>query len=176
MNTNQAIFAGGCFWCTASAFDEVPGVLEAKAGYIGGQVENPTYEQVCQGDTGHLEALQLSFDPEKITYAELLDIFWRSIDPSDPTGQFADRGPQYRTAIFVFDEEQKSIALASKQQIEQKLAHPVATTILPATTFYSAENYHQDYHRKNPVSYEHYVVGSGRSRRLLEIQQILDHK
>lgn len=162
--TEIAILAGGCFWCTEGAFDGVPGVLEAVSGYTGGEKPNPTYAEVSAGATGHFEAIQIRFDPSKISYAQVLDIFWRQIDPTDDGGQFADRGGQYRAAIFVRDDDQRRIAEASMKALEATrwFDKPIATPILPASPFYPAEEYHQDYHRKNPVEYKAYKSGSGR--------------
>jgi peptide methionine sulfoxide reductase msrA/msrB len=162
--TELAILAGGCFWCTAGAFNGVPGVVEAISGYTGGEKPNPTYEDVSTGDTGHFESIEVRFDPAKITYAQILDIFWRQIDPTDAGGQFADRGSQYRAAIFYRDETQRRTAEASKKALEA--AHwfdqPIATLILPARPFYRAEEYHQGYCAKHPVEYKAYKWGSGR--------------
>ncbi len=162
--TEVAILAGGCFWCTESAFDGLKGVVEAVSGYTGGPEPNPTYEEVSAGRTGHFEAIEVRFDPTKITYAQILNVFWRQIDPTDAGGQFADRGSQYRAAIFVRDDEQKRIAEASKAALEAKhwFDKPIAVVILPAGPFYRAEDYHQDYHDKNPVAYKAYKWGSGR--------------
>lgn len=159
-----AILAGGCFWCTEGAFDDLPGVVEAVSGYTGGEKANPTYEEVSAGGTGHFESIEVRFDPAKITYAQILDTFWRQIDPTDAGGQFADRGSQYRSAIFVRDEAQRKIAEASKRALEAThwFDKPVATLILPAGPFYPAEEYHQNYHVKNPVQYKAYKWGSGR--------------
>lgn len=159
-----ATFAGGCFWCTESDFKKVPGVLEVVSGYTGGKKENPTYEEVCSGRTGHLEAVQVYYDPAKITYGQLLDIFWRHIDPTDEGGQFVDRGSQYRSAVFYHDEEQKGLAEKSRDALAKsaKFARPVATEILPLTMFYEAEDYHQDFYRKSPQRYQFYRSNSGR--------------
>jgi len=162
--TELAILAGGCFWCTEGAFDGLPGVVEAVSGYTGGEKPDPTYEEVSAGGTGHFESIEVRFDPAKITYAQILNVFWRQIDPTDAGGQFADRGSQYRSAIFVLDETQRRIAEASKKALEAKhwFDKPIATPILPAGPFYRAEEYHQDYHAKNPVQYKAYKWGSGR--------------
>jgi len=163
-NVALATFAGGCFWCMVQPFAKLPGVKEVVAGYTGGHVERPTYEQVCSGRTGHYEAVQVIYDPSKVTYEKLLDTFWSQIDPTDPSGQFADKGPQYRTAIFYHDEEQKRAAEESKAALDKsgKYDKPVVTQILPATVFYPAEEYHQDYYKKNPEHYKRYKIGSGR--------------
>jgi len=162
--TEVAILAGGCFWCTEGAFDGLPGVVEAVSGYTGGEKPNPTYEQVSAGGTGHFESIEVRFDPSKITYEQILNVFWRQIDPTDADGQFADRGSQYRAAIFVRDAKQRRIAEASKAALEAKhwFDKPIATLILPAGPFFPAEEYHQDYHAKNPVAYKAYKWGSGR--------------
>ena len=162
--TEVAILAGGCFWCTEGAFDDLPGVVEAVSGYSGGEKAQPTYDEVSAGGTGHFESIQVRFDPAKITYAQILNVFWRQIDPTDAGGQFADRGSQYRSAIFVRDETQRRIAEASKAALEATrwFDQPIATPILPAGPFYKAEEYHQDYHAKNPAHYEEYKWASGR--------------
>jgi len=160
----HATFAGGCFWCMVHPFDEIPGVLQVTSGYTGGHVPHPTYEEVCRQDTGHREAVDIVFDPDQVRYETLLDVFWRQIDPLDPGGQFADRGPSYRTAIFYHSEAQREAAEASKARIQAKFQGPIATEILPAAPFYPAETYHQDYYRKNPVHYQRYRIGSGREQ------------
>lgn len=162
----KAIFAGGCFWCMEAAFEQLPGVMEVISGYTGGSKPNPTYEEVSSGTTGHLEAVMVLYDPSRISYDELLDVFWRRIDPTDPGGQFADRGPQYRTAIFYLNEDQKQGAEQSKKQLEQsgRFSKPIVTQILMASEFYQAEEYHQDYHEKHPVRYRLYKSHSGRDR------------
>ena len=162
--TEIAILAGGCFWCTESAFDGLPGVLDAVSGYTGGEKKNPTYEEVSEGKTGHFESIEVTFNPAKISYAQVLDVFWRQIDPTDSGGQFADRGSQYRSAIFYRNESQRKTADASKKALEATgwFDKPVATLILPAGPFYRAEEYHQNYHEKNPVQYKAYKWGSGR--------------
>ncbi len=167
-NVKVATLAGGCFWCVASDFENVPGVVDIKSGYTGGHMENPTYEDVSTGKTGHYEAIQVYYDPSTVSYKQILDIFWRHIDPTDPDGQFADRGPQYRTAIFYHDEEQKRIAEQSKEGLERsgKFKKPIVTSIIKFSTFYEAEFYHQDYHKKNPVKYKLYRSGSGRDQYL----------
>jgi len=162
--TETATLAGGCFWCVESAFDDLPGVVEAVSGFTGGAEPNPTYEQVSSGGTGHYESVRVRYDPSKISYAQILDTFWRQIDPTDGGGQFADRGSQYRTAIFVQDERQRLTAEASKQALEKSgwFDKPIVTPILKAGAFYPAEEYHQDYHAKHPVEYKAYKWGSGR--------------
>ncbi len=167
----KATFAGGCFWCIESAFDELEGVKEAVSGYTGGKTKSPTYQEVCTGKTGHYEAVQVTFDTNKITYKELIEIFWRQIDPTDPTGQFADKGSQYKTAIFYHNEEQKKIAEESKKDLEKsgKFDEPIVTEIKEASEFYPAEDYHQDYYKTCPVKYQNYKVGSGRESFLKKI-------
>lgn len=159
-----ATFAGGCFWCIEAAFQETPGVVDAVSGYTGGTEERPTYEQVSSGTTGHLEAVRVTFDPRKITYRELLAIFWRQIDPTDDGGQFADRGSQYRTAIFTHDEEQRALAEDSKRALglSGRFAKLIVTRILPAGAFYEAEEYHQDFYMKSALRYKAYRAASGR--------------
>jgi len=166
-----AVFAGGCFWCTEADFDKLPGVLETTSGYIGGSIENPTYEEVSSGRTGHIEAVQVRFDPRQTNYAKLLEAFWPTIDPVNGSGQFCDNGPQYRSAIFYLDAEQQRLAEASKTALAAsgRLAQPIATEILAATPFYPAEDYHQDYHTKNPLRYSYYRHGCGRDQRLKEL-------
>lgn len=163
-----AVFAGGCFWCTEADFDKLPGVLETTSGYIGGSIENPTYEEVSSGRSGHVEAVQVRYDPQQISYAKLLEAFWPTIDPVNGNGQFCDNGPQYRSAIFYLDAEQQRLAEASKTALAAsgRLQQPIATVILAATTFYAAEDYHQDYHTKNPLRYSYYRHGCGRDQRL----------
>jgi peptide methionine sulfoxide reductase msrA/msrB len=162
----KATFAGGCFWCTESDFEKVDGVVEVISGYTGGHKENPTYEEVCSGRTGHYEAVQVVYDPDKITYLRLLEIFWRSIDPTDSGGQFVDRGTQYRSAIFYHDEAQKKAAEESKRRLAAAdvFRRPIVTEILPLGRFYKAEEYHQDYYQKSPTRYQMYRYGSGRDR------------
>ena len=165
-NLKVATLAGGCFWCIASDFENVSGVAKIISGYTGGQKENPTYEEVTTGKTGHYEAVQVYYDPSKVSYEQVLDIFWHHIDPTDPSGQFADRGPQYRTAIFYHDEEQKRTAETSKADLEQsgQFTKPIVTPIVKFSRFYEAEFYHQDYHKKSPVRYKIYRSGSGRDQ------------
>ena len=155
MKMEQAIFAGGCFWCMVQPFDEAPGIHSVTSGYTGGHVANPTYEQVCSGTTGHTEAVEIIFDPEKISYDELLTIYWQQTDPTDAFGQFQDRGDSYRPVIFYMNEEQKQQAKASKAALAQsgRFDRPIVTTIEPAVPFYPAEMYHQDYYKKNPANF-----------------------
>lgn len=166
-----ATFAGGCFWCTEADFEKLPGVSKVISGYTGGHKENPSYEEVSSGTTGHVEAVQVYYDPAKITYEELLDYFWRHIDPTDSGGQFVDRGPQYRSVIFYQDEEQKRLAEKSKEELSRtgKFKKPIATEILKFTKFYEAEEYHQDYYKKNPLRYKFYRYNSGRDQFLEKV-------
>lgn len=166
-----ATFAGGCFWCMEPPFDELSGVISTTSGYTGGHVKNPTYEEVSAGKTGHTEAVQVKYDPSKITYAKLLDVFWHNIDPTTPNRQFCDVGNQYRAAIFSHDEEQKRLAEESKAELERsgRFKQPIVTEILPASSFYEAEDYHQDYYKKNPIRYKFYRTGCGRDRQLKAI-------
>ncbi|WNC17458.1 peptide-methionine (S)-S-oxide reductase MsrA [Brevibacillus brevis] len=170
MNVELATFAGGCFWCMVSPFDKMPGIQKVVSGYTGGNVENPTYEQVCSGTTGHYEAVQITYHPSVITYAELLEMFWRQIDPTDAGGQFADRGQSYAPAIFYHDENQKRLAEESKQRLAEsgRFSKPIVTPILPAQPFYPAEEYHQEYYKKNPLRYQYYRAASGRGNFLKE--------
>lgn len=160
----KAIFAGGCFWCIEAAFDYVDGVMATTSGYTGGRNKNPSYDEVSSGSTGHLEAVEVVYDESKVSYEKLLEVFWRNIDPTQGDGQFADRGSQYYTAIFYLDENQKMLAEASKEKLKTSgIYHkPIVTPILSAKEFYPAEDYHQDYHKKNPVHYTLYKRGSGR--------------
>ena len=164
----KATFAGGCFWCMEPPFDKLDGVVSTMSGYTGGQKKNPTYKDVSGGGTGHFEALQVVYDPKKITYEKLLDVFWQNIDPTDAGGQFCDRGAPYRTGIFYHDESQKAAAERSKGAIEKSkpFKPPIVTPILAATEFYPAEDYHQDYYTKNPVRYKFYRYNCGRDQRL----------
>lgn len=165
----EAIFAGGCFWCVEADFDKVPGVLETVSGYTGGSLDNPTYEQVTYGDTGHREAVRISYDPSQVSYEELLTAFWHSVDPTDGGGQFCDRGESYETAIFAKGDDQLEAAEASKAEIAKTLDQPIATPIESAGTFYPAEDYHQDYYQKNPVRYKYYRWSCGRDQRIEEL-------
>jgi len=166
MTTQFATFAGGCFWCMEPEFAGLKGVGKVLSGYIGGQTKNPTYEQVCTGETGHIEAIQVEYNPAEISYGELLEIFWRNIDPLDPYGQFADKGSQYRAGIFTHDDEQKQLAEASKQKASALFGRPVASFIKPATEFYPAEDYHQEYYIKSRERYKRYAENNGRKERL----------
>ncbi|MFO0752535.1 MAG: peptide-methionine (S)-S-oxide reductase MsrA [Thermodesulfovibrionales bacterium] len=162
--TEKATFAGGCFWCMESPFDSLKGVISSTVGYTGGHTKNPTYEEVSSGKTGHAEAIEIVYDPSVVSYAELLDVFWKQIDPTTRNRQFADAGTQYRTAIFYHNEEQKRRAEESKRKLEKsgKFPVPLVTEIVPAAAFYPAEEYHQNYYKKNPLHYKLYFSGSGR--------------
>ncbi len=164
-----ATFAGGCFWCVESDFEKIPGVLKVVSGYTGGTGENPTYE--TYGKLGHIEAVQISYDPARVSYAQLLEVFWRHIDPTDREGQFVDRGPYYRSAIFTHNEEQRRLAEKSKEELgkSSKFAKPIVTEIIGFTRFYPAEEYHQDYYKKNPLRYRYYRHGSGRDQFLEKV-------
>src|SRR5688572_18797053 len=167
--TAAAVFAGGCFWCTESDFDHIQGVIHALPGYTGGRVANPTYEQVSAGGTGHIEAVRVVYNPRGVSYANLVERFFATIDPLDAGGQFCDRGDQYRSAIFVANAAERRIAEAAKARVERRLGRPVATQILPRGAFYRAEEYHQDYYRKNPVRYRFYRWNCGRDARLEQV-------
>ncbi len=167
----KATFAGGCFWCMEGPFDELPGVVSTTSGYTGGQRKNPTYHEVSAGGTGHAESVQVVYDPAKVSYQKLLDVFWHNIDPLARNYQFCDHGEQYRSAVFVHDARQRQLAEASKRELEKqpRFRGKIATEIVPAATFYPAEDYHQDYYRKNPIRYNFYRTGCGRDRRLREL-------
>uniref|UniRef100_UPI0037C18122 peptide-methionine (R)-S-oxide reductase MsrB n=1 Tax=Desulfosporosinus shakirovi TaxID=2885154 RepID=UPI0037C18122 len=167
MNNNEfqlATFAGGCFWCMVKPFEELSGIVKVESGYTGGNLENPTYEDVCSKKTGHYEAVQVTFDPLLLSYTQLLEVFWRQIDPTNPGGQFADLGQAYKTAIFYHNQEQKNLAEGSKENLEKskRFQNPIVTEIIPAATFYPAEEYHQGYYKKFPLRYGAYRQGSGR--------------
>lgn len=167
----EAIFAGGCFWCVEADFDKVPGVMETISGYTGGHVKDPSYEQVSSGGTGHYEAVRIVYDPNKVTYKELLYTFWRSVDPTDAGGQFCDRGNSYRTAIFAVNEARKKTAKASKRELQESdiLDSEIVTPVVSAGPFYRAEEYHQNYYKKNPVKYSYYRWRCGRDERVEEL-------
>lgn len=167
----EATFAGGCFWCMEHAFDGVEGVISTTSGYTGGRTRSPTYEEVSAGKTGHAETVRVVYDPTKVSYAELLDVFWHNVDPTDPTGQFCDKGSQYRSVIFYHDEEQRRLAEQSRRRIEQskRFREPIVTEIASVREFTSAEEYHQDFYEKNPIRYQYYRWGCGRDRRLDEL-------
>ncbi len=165
-----ATFASGCFWCTQHDFDQVKGVISTTAGYTGGEKENPTYEEVSGGGTGHIESLQVKYDPNEVSYQNLLDFYWHNVDPTRNDGQFCDKGNQYRPVIFYHNENQKDLAETYKNKlISDKKIHPILVEILPAKTFYAAEEYHQNYYKKNPLRYKFYRHRCGRDDRLKEI-------
>jgi peptide-methionine (S)-S-oxide reductase len=164
--TARATFAGGCFWCMEPPFDKLDGVISTISGYAGGKKKNPTYEEVSAGNTGHAEVVQVTYDPKKITYEKLLEVFWRNVDPLTPNRQFCDVGSQYRTAIFYHDETQKRLAEESKKALSKRFKEPIVTEIVAASEFYPAEDYHQDYYTKNPLRYKYYRYNCGRDQRL----------
>ncbi|MGD9209524.1 MAG: peptide-methionine (R)-S-oxide reductase MsrB [Desulfobacteraceae bacterium] len=168
---DKATFAGGCFWCTESDFEKVPGVLEVISGYAGGTTENPTYKEVSAGIGGHIESIQVHYDPDKVTYNDLLTVFWRHVDPTDSGGQFVDRGPQYRTVIFYHDEAQRKAAEISKNKLaeSQRFSKKIATELIKLEKFYPAEDYHQNYYKKNPLRYKYYRYNSGRDQFLKKV-------
>lgn len=167
----KATFAGGCFWCMEEALDKVGGVVSTTSGYTGGRTKNPTYEDVSSGITGHAESVEILYDPAKVSYAKILDVFWRNIDPTTPDAQFCDHGPQYRSAIFYHGETQKRLAEESKKKLAQSkpFKEPIVTEIVAAAEFYPAEEYHQDFYEKNPVRYRLYKYNCGRAKRLEEL-------
>jgi peptide-methionine (S)-S-oxide reductase len=167
--TQSAVFAGGCFWCVEEAFDAVPGVVATTSGYTGGTVANPTYRDVSAGGTGHVEAVKVDYDAARVSYEQLLETFWRNIDPFDPAGQFCDKGSSYRSGVFVATEEERGAAETTKAVIAKRFDMPVATEIVPEQTFYPAEDYHQNFHETNPARYKYYKWGCGRAQRLEEI-------
>lgn len=167
--TKKLIVAGGCFWCVESDFDQAPGVTRTISGYTGGHLDEPTYEQVTRTETGHFEAVEISYDPARTDYRRLLDIFWRTVDPTDPAGQFCDRGSSYRTAVFVATPEERKIAEESKEAAEAALGQRIVTPILDAKMFWPAETYHQNYYDKNPFRYKIYRWGCGRDKRVAEL-------
>ncbi|MGB5765439.1 MAG: peptide-methionine (S)-S-oxide reductase MsrA [Arenicellales bacterium] len=167
--TEKAIFAGGCFWCMEPPFDKIDGVISTTSGYTSGHQKNPTYKQVSAGVTGHTEAIEIVFDPDKVSYEKLLEVFWLNIDPLNAKGQFCDYGTQYRTGIYYLDEQQQKLAEASLAGIKNKLNKPIATEIKAATQFYPAEDYHQNYYQVNPVRYNYYRWSCGRDQRLQEL-------
>lgn len=164
-----ATFAGGCFWCMEPPYDKIEGVISTTSGYTGGNVKNPTYKQVSQGQTGHAEAVQIKYNNSKVNYEKLLDIFWKNIDPTVKNRQFCDVGNQYRSGIFYHTEEQKQLALASREKVEKQLNEKIYTEITPVKDFYPAEEYHQDYYEKNPLLYKYYRFRCGRDQRLKEL-------
>jgi peptide-methionine (S)-S-oxide reductase len=169
--TATATFAGGCFWCMQPSYDHAPGVVSTTVGYTGGQLPNPTYEQVSSGGTGHRESIEVVYDPARVTYEKLLTIFWHNVDPTDSSGQFCDHGEQYRSAIFYHDEAQQRAAEASKQGIEAsgRIKDPIVTDLVPASSFYPAEEYHQKYYVKSALQYKFYRFTCGRDRRLKQL-------
>lgn len=165
----SAVFAGGCFWCVEEAFDALPGVVATTSGYTGGTVDKPTYQQVTAGGTGHFEAVKVDYDPGQVSYEQLLDTFWKNVDPFDSAGQFCDKGESYLSAVFVGNDEERRLAESGKEEIAAKFDMPVATAILPEASFFPAEDYHQDFYKKNPARYKYYKWGCGRAQRLEEI-------
>lgn len=167
----KATFAGGCFWCMEEAFEGIEGIVSVMSGYTGGQKANPSYEEVSAGGTGHAESVEVLYDPTKVSYSQLLDVFWRNIDPTTPDRQFCDGGNQYRSAIFYHDEEQKRLAEESRKRVEatKPFKGPIATQIVPVSVFYAAEEYHQDFYKKNPIRYKYYKYSCGRAKRLEEL-------
>jgi len=163
-----ATFAGGCFWCMEAPFDKLNGVISTTSGYTGGHKKDPTYKEVSHGGTGHAEAVQIVYDPKKVSYTKLLDVFWHNVDPTNAHGQFCDNGDQYRSEIFYHNEEQRRLAVASEQELEKDkpFAAPIVTRIAPATTFYPAEDYHQNYYQNNPIRYKYYRYSCGRDQQL----------
>lgn len=166
---DTAIFAGGCFWCMEPPFDKLDGVISTTSGYTSGHQKDPTYKQVSAGTTGHTEAIEIVFDPEKVSYEKLLEVFWMNIDPLNGRGQFCDFGSQYRTGIFYVDDDQQKLAEKSREEIIEKLGKPVVTEITAATEFYPAEDYHQNYYQVNPVRYNYYRWSCGRDQRLQKL-------
>ncbi|WP_395792847.1 peptide-methionine (S)-S-oxide reductase MsrA [Aquimonas sp.] len=164
-----AVFGGGCFWCMEKPFDQMDGVLSTTSGYAGGQEQNPTYEQVSAGGTGHVEVVEVRYDPERVSYAKLLNTYWRNVDPVAVNRQFCDAGPQYRSAIFFVDEAQRALAEASRAELQKSFQQPVATEVLPVVRFWPAEDYHQDYYQRNSIRYSYYRGRCGRDARLREI-------
>lgn len=169
INTEKAIFAGGCFWCMEPPFDKLDGVISTTSGYTDGQQKNPTYKQVSAGGSGHTEAIEIVFDPAKVSYEKLLEVFWLNIDPVNAKGQFCDFGTQYRTGIYYLNDEQQKLAVASLKSIKSKLNKPVATELKAASKFYPAEDYHQNYYQVNPVRYNYYRWSCGRDQRLKQL-------
>ena len=161
-----ATFAGGCFWCMEPAFDKLDGVISTTSGYTGGRTKNPTYEQVTTGKTGHIESMQVRFDPSRVSYEELVWLFWHNVDPTQVNGQFCDKGNQYRTVIFVHNQDQQQSAQSTQKRVGDELGKRIATQIVAAGRFYPAEDYHQDYYRKNPTKYKFYRWNCGRDARL----------
>lgn len=171
----EAVFAGGCFWCMEGPFERLDGVVSVVSGYTGGRVDGPSYEAVSAGSTGHAEAVRIVYRPEQITYARLLEVFWHNVDPTQANGQFCDRGTQYRTGIFVANDEERELAEASKRTAAEELGQAIVTEITDASTFWVAEAYHQDYYQTHPVRYRTYRAGCGRDRRLEELWGEVEH-
>ena len=167
--TETAVFAGGCFWCVEADYDKLDGVIATVSGFAGGTVPDPTYKQVSAGGTGHVEVVQVTYDPSIVSYRELVDYFWRHVDPLDAGGQFCDRGPSYRTEIFVAGEAQRQTALASKTEAEAALGEPIVTAIVDLVAFYPAEDYHQNYYKEHPIRYRYYRSRCGRDRRINQL-------
>ncbi len=169
--TAKATFAGGCFWCMEEAYDKVPGVIATVSGFMGGHVKNPTYEQVTAGRSGHAEVVQVEYDPAKVSYARLLEVYWRNVDPTQKDGQFCDHGPHYRTAIFFHDDEQRRLAEASRAALQKNkpFKEAIMTEVTKSSEFYPAEGYHQNFHQKNPTRYKFYKTGCGREARLQQL-------
>ena len=168
-NTAEAIFAGGCFWCTESDLEKLDGVNQVVSGYIGGHVKNPSYEQVVSGKTGHREAVRVVYNPDVISYETLLDAFWKTIDPFDDKGQFCDKGFQYTSAIYYTDDDHKALIERNLRAKEKQLGQKIVTAVEPVSEFYDAEDYHQDFYQKNPIRYRYYRFGCGRDRRTAEV-------
>jgi peptide-methionine (S)-S-oxide reductase len=170
-STATAVFAGGCFWCMEKPFDDLEGVVSTTSGYTGGTVPNPTYEQVGEGGTGHVEAVQVVYDPKRVSYEKLLEVFWPNVDPTDGGGQFCDRGDEYLSVIFVRNDEERQLAEKSKAAAEKKkrVPEPIVTRIVQAAPFYPAEDYHQNYYQENPIRYRYYRYSCGRDKRLAEV-------
>jgi peptide-methionine (S)-S-oxide reductase len=170
-NLEKATFAGGCFWCMEHPFDQIPGVISVTSGYTGGEKKNPTYKEVSAGETGHAESIQVIYDPARVDYGKLLEVFWHNIDPTAKDRQFCDSGRQYRSAIFYHNDEQRRLALHSKELLEKNktFKEPIVTEIVEATEFYPAEDYHQHYYKKNPIRYKYYRTTCGRDQRLKEL-------
>ncbi len=176
-SVERAVFAGGCFWCEETAFEGKPGVLSVISGYAGGATKNPTYEEVSSGRTGHAESVEVTYDPKKTSYKDLLTIFWHNVGPTDDGGQFCDRGNQYRSEIFYRDENQRKLAEASKQEVTKtkEFTQPIVTKITKLDHFYPAEEYHQDFYKKSPIRYQTYRLGCGRDRRLEQLWGMSGH-
>jgi len=165
----KAVFAGGCFWCMEEVFEKVAGVASVVSGYSGGEADNPTYEQVSSGGSGHYEVVEVEYDPDQVSYEQLLEAFWHNVDPFDARGQFCDKGSQYLSAVFFGDEEEQKLAESTKEAVATRFDMPVVTEVLPAATFYPAEDYHQDFYKTNSARYNYYKFGCGRVQRLEEV-------